>query len=314
IPTAPSEATHEHAMATTALGAKLAEGRFVITVEMDPPRSTSTAKMLAGAETLKDAGADAINVADSPMARMRMSPWAPAFLIQESVGIETVLHFPIRGRNLLRIQGDLLAAHALGIRNLFVALGDPTRIGDYPAATDSVDVVPTGLLALVTESLNRGTDQAGSSIGEPTSFVAGCAVNLSAQDVDRECRLLARKIRSGANFALSMPLYEADVLRAFRKAYEERFGPLTLPILVGVLPLVTARHAEFLHNELPGVSVPEEIRTRMREAGKKGRSTGLAIAVDLVRELRAEAAGLYVMAPFGRYDVAADIVEAVGSR
>jgi homocysteine S-methyltransferase len=314
IPTAPAEAGHEQAAATTALGSKLADGRFVVTVEMDPPRSTSTAKMLAGAETLKDAGADAINVADSPMARMRMSPWAPAFLIQDTVGIETVLHFPIRGRNLLRIQGDLLAAHALGIRNLFVALGDPTRIGDYPAATDSVDVVPTGLLALVTESLNKGTDQAGSSIGEPTSFVAGCAVNLSAQDVDRECRLLARKIRSGANFALSMPTYEADVLRTFRKAYEERFGALSLPILVGVLPLVTARHAEFLHNELPGVSVPDEIRSRMREAGKKGRSAGLAIAVDLARELRAEAAGIYVMPPFGRYDVAAEIVEAVGAR
>jgi homocysteine S-methyltransferase len=288
----------------------LKEGRFVVTVEMDPPRSTSTAKMLAGAETLKEAGADAINVADSPMARMRMSPWAPAFLIQEHVGVETVLHFPIRGRNLLRIQGDLLAAHALGIRNLFVALGDPTRIGDYPAATDSVDVVPTGLLSLVTESLNKGTDQAGSSIGEPTSFVPGCAVNLSAPDIERECRLLQRKIRSGAAFALSMPTYSADVLRTFRKEFEERYGSLRLPILVGVLPLVTARHAEFLHNELPGVSVPDEIRSRMREAGKKGRSAGLAIAIDLARELRAEAAGLYVMAPFGRYDVAAEIVEA----
>lgn len=311
LPAAPPDGGHEHAATTTALGTKLAEGRFVVTVEMDPPRSTSTAKMLAGAETLRDAGADAINVADSPMARMRMSPWAPARLIQEHVGIETVLHFPIRGRNLLRIQGDLLAAHALGIRNLFVCLGDPTRIGDYPAATDNVDVVPTGLLALVTESLNRGVDQAGSSIGEPTSFVAGCAVNLGAADVERECRLLNRKIRSGADFALAMPTYSADVLRTFRKEYEERFGPLTLPILVGVLPLVTARHAEFLHNELPGVSVPEEIRTRMREAGRKGTSTGLAVAVDLARELRADAAGLYVMPPFGRYDLAAEIVEAV---
>jgi homocysteine S-methyltransferase len=278
---------------------------------MDPPRSTSTAKMLAGAETLAEAGADAINVADSPMARMRMSPWAPARLIQEHVGIDTVLHFPIRGRNLLRIQGDLLAAHALGVRNLFVALGDPTRIGDYPAATDNVDVVPTGLIALVQSSFNKGTDQSGASIGEPTSFVIGCAVNLGAVDVERECKLLDRKIRAGADFALAMPTYSADVLRTFRKTYEERFGVLRLPILVGVLPLVNARHAEFLHNELPGVSIPEEIRARMRDAGKKASRVGLEIAIDLGRELAAEAAGLYINPPFGRYDLAAEIVESV---
>lgn len=311
LPSAPADAVNESSTATTIFGSKLDEGRFVITVEMDPPRSTSTAKMLAGAETLAEAGADAINIADSPMARMRMSPWAPARLIQEHVGIETIFHFPIRGRNLLRIQGDLLAAHALGVRNLFVCLGDPTRIGDYPAATDNVDVVPTGLISLVTESLNKGRDQAGSSIGEPTSFVVACAVNLSAADLERECKLLNKKIRSGADFALAMPTYSADVLRAFRKAYEERYGMLRLPILVGVLPLVTSRHAEFLHNELPGVSIPDDIRARMRDAGKKGTSTGRAIAIELARELRAEAAGLYVMPPFGRYDVAAEIVEAV---
>ncbi len=311
LPAAPAETGSEVSASTTALGAKLSAGQFVVTVEMDPPRSTSTAKMLAGAETLSDAGADAINVADSPMARMRMSPWAPARLIQEHVGIETILHFPIRGRNLLRIQGDLLAGHALGIRNLFVCLGDPTRIGDYPAATDNVDVVPTGLIALVTESLNKGRDQLGASIGEPTNFVVGCAVNLGAADLERECRLLDKKVRSGADFALSMPTYSADVLRVFRKSYEERYGPLRLPILVGVLPVVTSRHAEFLHNELPGVSIPDDIRTRMRDAGKRATRTGVEIATELARELRAEASGLYVMPPFGRYDVAAEIVESV---
>lgn len=289
------------------LGTKLIEGRFVVAVEMDPPRSVSTARMLAGAQTLAEAGADVINVADSPMARMRMSPWAPARLIQEHVGIETVLHFPTRGRNLLRIQGDLLAAHALGIRNLFVCLGDPARIGDYPAATDNVDVVPTGLLKLVTGSLNEGKDRAGASIGEPTSFVCGCAVNLAAADVDRECRLMRRKVDAGAGFALSQPVYSVDVLRAFRKAYEERFGTLALPILVGLLPLVTSRHAEFLHNEVPGISIPSEIRERMR--GPDERAQGLAIATELARELGAETAGIYLMSPFGRYDIAAEIVE-----
>jgi methionine synthase / methylenetetrahydrofolate reductase(NADPH) len=237
-----------------------------------------------------------------------MSPWAPARMISEHVGIETVLHFPTRGRNLLRIQGDLLAAHALGIRNLFICLGDPARIGDYPAATDNVDVVPTGLLSLVKHSFNKGKDRAGASIGEPTSFVAGAAVNLGAADIDRECRLLRKKIEAGADFALSQPVFSADVYRSFRKAYEERYGSLELPVLVGLLPLVTARHAEFLHNELPGASIPTEVRERMRRAGERGREEGRSIATELALHLRSVAAGLYVMPPFGRYDLAADIV------
>ncbi len=311
LPTAQPEITSELSAAPTPFETKLREGRFVISVEMDPPRSTNTAKLVAAAETLAEAGADAINVADSPMARMRMSPWAPALLIQERAGIETILHFPTRGRNLLRIQGDLLAAHALGIRNLFVVLGDPARIGDYPAATDNVDVVPTGLITLVTDSLNKGKDRVGASIGEPTNFLVGCAVNLSAADPDREARLLKKKIDSGAHFALSMPVYSVDPLRLFRKAYEETHGPLELPILVGVLPLVTSRHAEFLHNELPGVSIPDEVRNRMSKAGEKGSAEGRRIAVEVAEELRSEAGGIYLMAPFSRYDIAAEVVEAV---
>jgi homocysteine S-methyltransferase len=314
IPTSPTDAGATTAQTTSRLGAKLRDGLFVVTVEMDPPRATSTARMLAGAETLRDAGADAINVSDSPMARMRMSPWAPALLIQERIGIETVLHFPIRGRNLLRIQGDLLAAHALGVRNVFVVLGDPTRIGDYPEATDNIDVVPTGLMSLVTGSLNRGTDQLGESIGEPTSFLVGCAVNMAPADLDKECRLLKKKVDSGAGFALSMPTFSADTLRTFRKAYEERHGTLSIPILVGVLPLVTSRHAEFLHNELPGVAIPDEIRAQMRAVDgdkKKEAGEGLQIAIELAQQIRADAAGIYLNSPFGRYDIAAEIVEAV---
>jgi len=247
------------------------------------------------------------------MARMRMSPWAPAHLIQQHVALDTVLHFPTRGRNLLRLQGDLLAAHALGIRNLFITLGDPARIGDYPAATDNVDVVPTGALDLVTGSFNHGRDKSGSSIGEPTSFVCGCAVNLAAADIDRECRLLHKKISSGAAFALSQPVYSADVLRSFKKAYEERHGPLALPILVGLLPLVTSNHAEFLHNEVPGISVTADIRERMR-AAKDERDEGVAIAVELGQQLRSDAAGIYLMPPFGRYGLAAEVVEAIKTR
>src|SRR5947207_316279 len=168
-----AEAEAAGAPTPTELWAKLAEGRFVVAVEMSPPRAPSVAGMVAGAQTLADAGADVIDVTDSPMARMRMSPWAACRLIQERLDVETVLHFPTRGRNLLRVQGDLLAVHALGIRNVFVCQGDPISIGDYPKGTDNVDVTATGLISLITGSFNRGHDQAGASIGEPTSFLVG---------------------------------------------------------------------------------------------------------------------------------------------
>jgi len=310
-PSAAREAAPDLAPSGTELSTKLAEGRFVVAVEMDPPRGFSTAGMLAGAATLAETGADVIDVADSPMARMRMSPWAACRLIQEQVGIETVLHFPTRGRNLLRLQGDLLAVHALGIRNLFVCLGDPMEVGDYPGSTDNIDVAPTGLISLITESFNRGRDHSGASIGEPTSFVTGCALNPAAPDLERECRVLRRKIDAGATFALSQPVYSAEPLRRLRAAYEDRHGPLTLPILAGVLPLANSRHAEFLHNEVPGVFVPEEIRDRMRGAGDRAEHVGLEMASALAQELRGAASGIYLMPQFGRFDLAAEIVESL---
>lgn len=295
----------------TAMAGKLAEGRFVVSVEMDPPRSFSVARLLAGAATMADAGADVIDVADSPMARMRMSPWAACRLIQEQVRIETILHFPTRGRNILRVQGDLLAAHALGIRNVFVCMGDPTSIGDYPAATSNVDVAPTGLIALLTRSFNRGVDQAGASIGEATGFFVGCAANPGTDDLDRECRLLRRKIDAGADFALTQPVYDPAVVDDFRAAYEQRHGPLELPLLVGVLPLVSSRHAEFLHNEVPGIAVSEELRDRLRRAGDRAQEEGVRIVSDVAQQLTGRAQGLYLMPPFDRYDLAAEVVDAV---
>jgi homocysteine S-methyltransferase len=266
--------------------------------------------MLAGVETMAEAGADVIDVADSPLARMRMSPWAACRLIQEQIGIETVLHFPTRGRNLLRLQGDLLAVHALGIRNIFVCLGDPFSMGDYPGGTDNVDVAPAGLIALITGSFNDGRDGAGMSIGEPTDFVVGCALNPAAPDLKAECRLLKRKIGAGATFALSQPVFTPDPLRRFVAAYEEHFGQLRLPILAGVLPLLSGRHAEFVHNEVPGVVVPDSVRDRLRAAGQRAEKVGLRIAAGLVGELRDLAAGVYIMPQFGRFDIAADIVDA----
>ena len=295
----------------TRLAQRLAAGEFVVGVEMDPPRGFSTHKLLAGAHLLAEAGADVINVADSPMARMRMSAWAVAHLVQRDVGVETVLHFPTRGRNLLRVQGDLLAAHALGVRNVFVVMGDPTSIGDYPTAMDNYDVVPSGLIKLIKQGFNAGVDHAGAGIGQPTSFLVGCAVNLAAADLDKEVRTLRRKIEAGADFALTQPVYEAGLARDFVARYAAAHGPLRLPLLVGVLPLFNARHAAFLHNEVPGITIPEALQARMAAAGEAGPAAGVRLAAALLAELRDVVQGAYLMPPFGRYDLAAEILDSV---
>jgi len=296
----------------TGLQAALDAGSFVITVEMEPPRSFNAAQLVAAAATLRDAGATAIDVADSPMAKMRMSAWAACRLVHERVGIETVLHFPTRGRNIVRLQGDLLGARALGIRNLFVCVGDPVTIGDYPHGSNDVDVTATGLLQLITEHFNTGIDRAGSSIGEPTAFFAGAAVAPAAPDLEREVRLLARKVDAGASFLLTQPCYSVEALGRLRDSYERTVGaPLTVPVIAGVLPLMSDRHATFLHNEVPGIDIPEAVRARMSAAGDDGWLVGLAIAADLLSALRAAGvAGIYVMPQFGRYDRAAEVVDA----
>ncbi len=296
----------------TELARKLAAGRFVVTVEMPPPRSFTAQKVIASAELLREAGVDLINVSDSPMARMRMSPWAVCHLIQENVGLETVLHFPTRGRNLLRVQGDLLAAHALAVRNIFVVMGDPTVIGDYPDSFDTHDIVPSSLIALIKHNLNTGIDQAGNSIGQPTSFEVGCALNVNARDVDREIKLLRKKIEAGADFALTQPVFDANVLKRFRAAYSSQYGPLELPILVGILPLASARHAAFLHNEVPGIDIPESIRRRIIDAADDAPQEGVRIARELLLTIHDLAQGTYLMPAFGRYDLAADVVDVLG--
>jgi len=289
---------------------KLADGKFLISIEMDPPRGLSTHKLLAGASLLAESGADVINVADSPMARMRMSPWAVCELIQHTVNVETTLHFPTRGRNLLRVQGDLLAAHALGIRNIFVVMGDPTAIGDYPEALDDYDLVPSGLIRLIKQNFNLGKDHAGGDIGQPTSFFVGCAANLTPQDPGREMKNLHRKLKAGADFILTQPVYQPDTAGVFVREYEERFGPVGVPILAGVLPLFSSRHAAFLNNEVPGVDIPNLILERMQTAGDHAAREGVRIAVELVDQMRSWAGGIYLMPQFNRYDLAAEIVEA----
>ena len=291
--------------------AKLARRDFVLAVEMDPPRSFSTQKLVAGGRLLAEAGADVLNVADSPMARMRMSPWAVCHVLQQQVGVDTVLHFPTRGRNLLRVQGDLLAAHALGIRNVFVVMGDPTVLGDYPQASAAYDVVPTGLVRIIKHGLNAGFDQAGAAIGDPTSFFAGCALNPFADDPEREIGVLRRKLEAGADFLLTQPTFEPKRLRSFLDRYRRAHGPLTVPVLAGLLPLVGERHAAFLANEVPGVHIPPEVVQRLRGDGEQAQAEGLRLALEWAHELRGMVDGLYLMPPFGRYDLAAEIIESV---
>jgi homocysteine S-methyltransferase len=306
-----SESTPITADQPSQLSRKLASGKFVISVEMDPPRGLSTHKLLAGASLLAEGGADVINIADSPMARMRMSPWAVCNLIQREFHVETVLHFPTRGRNLLRVQGDLLAAHAMDIRNVFVVMGDPTEIGDYPEAMDDFDLVPSGLIRLIKCGFNLGLDHAGVEIGQPTSFFVGCALNLDPQDIDREIKYLHRKIESGADFILTQPIYQPEVAEAFLEKYQHEKGPLPVPILVGVLPLINHRHAGFLHNEVPGIIIPERIQRRINDAGEEAPQEGVRIAVELIQQLRSWSKGIYLMPAFNRYDLAVQILDQV---
>src|SRR5215470_1071128 len=220
---------------------KLNSGRFAIAVEMDPPRGLSTHKLIAAASLLADAGADVLNVADSPMARMRMSAWAVCDVVQRKVGVDTTLHFPTRGRNLLRVQGDLLAAHALGIHNVFVVMGDPTSIGDYPEAMDNYDLVPSGLIKLIKQGFNEGIDHSGTSIGQPTNFFVGAALNLCPPDMENEIKNLHRKVKAGADFFLTQPIYQPEDGPRLIEAYEAKYGKFDKYILVGILPLVNGR-------------------------------------------------------------------------
>jgi homocysteine S-methyltransferase len=299
------------ALQPTQLAQKLARKEFVYAVEMDPPRGLTTNKLIAGASLLAEAGADVINVADSPMARMRMSPWAVCALIQKQVGIETVLHFPTRGRNLLRVQGDLLASHALGVRNVFVIMGDPTAIGDYPDAMDNYDLVPSGLIKMIKQRFNTGVDHAGADIGQPTTFFAGCALNLNPTNFDDEVKNLQRKLKAGADFCMTQPLFDPSLLHTFLDHYNTLYGEFPVPLLAGILPLVNYRHAEFLHHEVPGIDIPDFTREQMQQSGETSPQTGIQIAVELIQKIKPLIAGVYLMPAFSRYDYAAEIIETV---
>jgi len=305
-----SEAVPSEPIAPTQLAEKFAEKKFVIAVEVDPPRGHNANRIIEAARELKHAGFDVVHIADTPMARMRMSAWALAHLIQRDTQMETVLHFPTRGRNLLRVQGDLLAAHALGVRNLLVLMGDPPSVGDYPEAGDQHDIVPSGLVKLIKGNLNTGKDSAGISIGTGTTFHVGVAVNFYPPDLEREIKTFRKKIMAGADFAVSQPIFDVTPVRAFLQRYRDQFGEVPIPIMGGVLPPASLRNAEFLHNELPSIILPEWTLERMRKSSD-GRKEGIKIAREALEQLRELVQGVYVMPMFGRYDSAAEVIEVV---
>lgn len=290
----------------TRLQEKLEAKEFVVSVELDPPKGLNPAKVLEGAVILQKAGVDCINIADSPMARVRMGCIAMARLIQDHLGLETIIHFTTRDRNLMALQSELLGAHALGIRNILALTGDPLRVGDYPNTTGVWDVNSIGLIQFL-RGMNEGRDAAGSSIGAQASFHIGCALNLNMTDeeTDHEIEKYRSKVEAGAHYIMTQPIYELAPLERFLS----RAGKPPIPIILGCVPLHSSRHAEFLHNEVPGMTIPDTIRTRMREAGDRGPEEGLRIVEELLIEARSLVQGTYLMPSYGRYDIVSELTK-----
>lgn len=298
-PSAPVRSSAER----STFGAKLGK-KFVVSVEIDPPRGLDLEKYIQGALMLRQKGADAINIADSPLGRARMTPMAMAHIIEQNVGIETIIHVCCRDRNLLALQSELMGAHALGLRNLMLITGDPVQAGDYLKATDVFDLDAIGLIRLAA-ALNRGADLSAKSVDQATSFLIGCGANPTAVDLDRDIERLYAKVAAGADYVFTQPIYDPRDLENYLK----RIPDIKLPICVGILPLRNHKHSEFLHNEVPGINVPQEIRDRMRMAGEKGPEMGVTIAREFLAQVKPMVAGTYLMPPFNRFDMAADVIE-----
>jgi methionine synthase I (cobalamin-dependent)/5,10-methylenetetrahydrofolate reductase len=288
-------------------GAKLARGEFITTVEIVPPKGVDPGPMFEQCRALKAAGVDAVNVPDGPRAQSRMGALLSGLMIEREVGLETVVHYACRDRNLLGMLSDLLGAAAAGLRNLLLVTGDPPKMGPYPDATAVFDIDAIGLTNLVAR-LNRGLDPGHNAIGAPTRFVIGVGVNPAATDPERELRRLHWKVEAGAEFAITQPVFDLAQLDKFLKQVES----FRLPIIGGIWPLISLRNAEFLANEVPGVTVPEEVLRRMRVASDKGReealAEGVAIARDMLAAVRDRLAGGQVSAPLGRVPVALEVL------
>jgi methionine synthase / methylenetetrahydrofolate reductase(NADPH) len=296
----------------TQLLAKLRERRFVVSVEIDPPRSIRIDRTIDAARLLRDAGVDLVNISDSAMARVRMGAMAVAFGIQHDLDLECLVHFTTRDRNLMAIESELLGAHALGVRNILALTGDPPRIGDYPTGAGVWDVDSIGLVEILSR-LNRGEDQAGSPIGQPAGFTIACALDPTAADAAAEWDRLERKLEAGADLVMTQPLYGLGQVEAMFREARDRFGEagIPVPLLLGILPLQSARHAEFLHNEVPGITIPDEARAAMRAAGERGAEVGLEQSLALLEQVADSVAGTYIMPSFGRYEQCAELVRRI---
>ena len=295
------------AEASSPLARKLRAGEFIISVEVDPPRGTNPTKMLQGAALLKEAGVDCVDIGDSPMARVRMSCIAFAALCEQRVGVETLIHFTTRDRNLMALQSELLGAHALGIHNVIALTGDPPQMGGYPSATGVWDVKSPGFIRII-KQLNQGVDWAGNSIGKPTNFLVACAVNPMAEDLEYELDWYYQKVEAGADFAITQPLYNLDQLDRFFS----RVPHPAIPTVVEIMPLQSYRHAEFCHNELAGVVIPEEHLARMKQAGERGIEVGFELAHQFLLDVFDRVNGVLFVPSFHRYEMVAELVRETG--
>jgi homocysteine S-methyltransferase len=294
----------------SALGAKIASGKFVAFVEILPPRGVDASKEIAGSKLCRDAGIDAINVPDGPRASSRMSAQVTCQLIERDAGIESVLHVCCRDRNILGIQSELLGAHAAGIRNLICITGDPPRMGSYPDATAVFDVDSIGLANIV-NNLNHGLDIGGNPMGSQTALLLGVGANPGAVNLDEEVERTRWKVEAGAEFIVTQPVFEVGLLERFLK----RIEGFKIPLIAGIWPLTSLKNAEFMVNELR-VPVPEEFMERMRTADspEKARAEGVEIAQEMVRRVRPMVDGVQLSAPFGRYSMAIEVAGAISPR
>lgn len=289
-------------------GAKIARGEFVTSVEVLPPKGCDAQKTLDSIGLLKDAGVDGVNIPDGPRAQTRMSAQATAVLVEREIGIEAVLHYCCRDRNLLGMMSDLLGAAALGLHNLLIITGDPPKMGPYPDATAVFDIDSIGLTNMVNK-LNHGLDLGNNPIGRPTAFSIGVGVNPGAVNLEEEIRRFEWKVEAGAEYAITQPVFDTRQLRSFL----DKISHVKIPIIAGIWPLISYRNAEFMHNEVPGVNVTPDILDRMRAASEKGkeeaREEGIKIARESLLEVRNIIAGVQVSAPFGNVKYALQVFE-----
>jgi methionine synthase / methylenetetrahydrofolate reductase(NADPH) len=280
--------------------------KFLTTVELDIPRGVEMSSVIDGATYLKRQGIDAVNITDGARARLRMTPLAISYLVQYRTGMETICHLACRDRNMIGLQADLLGCYALGLKNILVITGDPANIGDYPHATSVFDMESVGLIRAV-KRMNEGRDLMGNSIDVKTNFLIACAANPVADDMEYELDKLERKAEEGAQIIFTQPVLEVKTMEQFMKKIDH----LKIPVMVGVMPLRSFRHAEFLHNEVPGISIPDTIREQFRAADKNGAALGVKIASDFLKEAKHMVAGAYLLPPFKKYEMAIEILEKI---